>query len=212
MMYQRYVEHNFLKEFRIMKKQFAILSVCMLALLLAPMVWAQQVEITYVASQPEYEGQEKQIWAVFEEQNPDIKINMMSINESDSAAFVTRVVAGDPPADIMGNCAGALSKDTYQHFVNLRDIDFEWWDNYTYDVKNQYAIITGIEDFTPTVNPFQGFKFSFIFYEDLMEEAGLDPKGTVRTLDDLRAFLADLKAYVDQDPDVEYVWGCYTPS
>jgi ABC-type glycerol-3-phosphate transport system substrate-binding protein len=116
------------------------------------------------------------------------------------------VVAGDPPADIMGNCAGALDKDTYQHFVDLRTIDFEWWDNYTYDVKNQYSIITGIKDFTPTANPFQGFKFSFIFYEDLMEEAGLDPKGTVRTLDDLRAFLGDLKAYVDQDPDVEYVW------
>ena len=191
-----------------MKKRLIILStlVCMVSLLSGSFAPAQQMEVTYIASQPEYEAQEKQIWSVFEKQNPDIKMTVMTINESDATPIVTRVVAGDPPADIIGNTAGILTKETYQHFVNLLDIDFQWWDNYTYDVKHQYEKISGIKDFVPTANPFQGFKFSFIFYADMMEKAGLDPKGTVRTVDDLRDFLAKLKEFADADPQVEYVW------
>jgi len=191
-----------------MSKQRIILSslACLMSLLLASFVWAEQQVVTFVASQPEYEAQEKQIWSVFEKQNPDIKINVMSINESDTPAFITRVVAGDPPADILGNTAGIMTKETYQHFVNLLTVDFAWWDNYQYDVKHQYEKITGIKDYVPTANPFQGFKFSFIFYPDMMKKAGLDPKATVRTLDDLRTLLAKLKEFADQDPQVEYVW------
>jgi ABC-type glycerol-3-phosphate transport system substrate-binding protein len=113
-----------------MRTQRIILSavMCIIAVLLTSLVWAQQQTVTVVATQPEYEGQEKQIWSVFEKQNPDIKINMMSINESDAPAFVARVVAGDPPADIIGNTAGVMTKETYQHFVNLLTIDFPWWD------------------------------------------------------------------------------------
>jgi ABC-type glycerol-3-phosphate transport system substrate-binding protein len=38
-----------------------------------------------------------------------------------------------------------------------------------------------------------------------MTEAGLDPKKTVRTMDDLNKFLGDLKTYVDAHPNLNYV-------
>lgn len=155
------------------------------------------------ASQPEYMAKERQLWDIFEEQNPDIKINLFSINESEDAAFQARIAAGNPPG--LTSVMQAHTALTGEVALDLRTIDFKWWDNFSYDVKNAWANRIGV-DKCPIIQWASGPLASFLYYKDEMAKGGLDPT-TIRTVDDLDNFLADLKKYVDTRDDVDYVIG-----
>lgn len=152
---------------------------------------------------PEYDVYERQMWDLFEQKYPNIKINMRSYNEDEWPAFNARMAAGDPPADMSADIW--IEKEHLQYYANLEEIDFKNWDNYQYDAKSFFKDSFGI-DFVPAVNAYAGPFYTFLYYKDEMDKLGLDPKKTVRTLDDLRAFLAELKKHVDKSPDLNYVW------
>ena len=175
------------------------------------------VTIEVIATQPEYLEQDKQIWELYMEENPHVTIKVTALNEDQQTAFLARVAANEGPA-IMANGFPGPDKSTYKTFVNLLDIDYPYWDQLSYDGKGNFEVETGIAGYVPGVQLFNTFNFSFMYYNDEMEKAGLDP-AAMRTWDDVDAFLAELKTYVDKTDGLEYVldtgwhswvWGlCY---
>jgi len=177
----------------------------------------KEVTIEVVATQPEYLEQDKQIWELYMEENPNVTIKVTSLNEDQQTAFLARIAANEGPA-IMASGFPTADKSTYKTFVNILDIDYPYWDQLSYDGKTLFETETGIADYVPGIQLFNTFNFTFLFYEDEMEKAGLDPT-SIRTWDDVDNFLADLKVYVDKTDGLEYVldtgwhswvWGlCY---
>jgi len=180
-------------------KLYLFLTVVMLAGVTAAMGAPLVLEVR--ASQPEYMAKERQIWDVFEQQNSDIKINLFSINESEDAAFQARLAAGNPPG--FSSMAYAQSVKQGETMVDLKTVDFKWWDKFAYDIKNAWKKRYGV-DKVPIMQWSSGPLASFIYYKDEMAKAGLDPS-TIRTMADLDAFLAKLKQYVGTRSDLKYV-------
>jgi len=177
----------------------------------------QKVTIEVVATQPEYLEQDKQIWELYMEENPNVTIKVTSLNEDQQTAFLARIAANEGPA-IMANGFPTADKSTYKTFVDLRTIDYPYWDQLSYDGKKAFEMETGVEGYVPVIQLFNTFNFSFIYYKDEMKKAGLDPSA-IKTWDDVDAFLAELKVYVDKTDGIDYVldtgwhswvWGlCY---
>ncbi len=162
----------------------------------------EPVTLEVIASQPEYLAQEMEIWKIYMEENPHVTIELSAVNEDTAAAFNTQVASGDAP-DIQSYVG--VTKDTYKTYQNLADIDYPYWDLVQYDAQGVFAEANGTEEgFVPALYPFSGVTFSFIYYMDEMEKAGLAPRDTIRSMDDLDAFLADLKAYVDTQDEIKY--------
>ncbi|MEO1018274.1 MAG: ABC transporter substrate-binding protein [Pseudomonadota bacterium] len=161
----------------------------------------QDVVLEVSATQPEYFAQDRAIWDLYEDENPGVAIELFSINEDTEAAYQARVAGGDP-ADMRSLVFP--TKDNYQTYLNLAEIDFPWWDLMTYDAKTIFEQTDGVAGYTPAINVRDGLVFNFVYYADKMAEAGLDPS-SIRTVDELNAFLADLKTHVEGDPDLEYV-------
>ncbi len=163
---------------------------------------ATPVTLEIVASQPEYASQEQEIWNIYLEENPHVTIDLISVNEDTAAAYNTRVASGDAP-DIILN-AGVVKND-YNTYQNLADIGYPYWDLITFDAVNIFSVENGTEEgYVPCLNPFSGITFSFIFHEDEMTKAGLDPRANVRSMADFDAFLAELKPYVDSSDTLKY--------
>jgi len=185
-------------------KRFEKVFVLVLCLVLALSLAAQAAEVITLevaAEQPEYEAHERAIWNIFEKENPNIKIELSSYNEDAIPALYARIAGGNP-LDIATRMYA--TKDNYKQWVNLQDIDFQYWDNFTLDMKNEWSEATGIPDYTPVITPFAGLVVSFIYDANAMEVAGIDCSN-IRTWEDVDAMLAKLKAYVDSDPKLKYV-------
>ena len=167
---------------------------------IAPAAAAETV-LEISATQPEYFAQDRAIWDLYEDENPGIKIELFSINEDTEAAYQARVAAGDP-----GDMRSLIfpTRDNYKTYVNLLDVDYPHWDLFTYDVKNVFTNTHGVENYLPALNVRDGLFFNFVYYEDRMQDAGLDPTA-IASVDDLRDFLAKLKDYTDTQDDIEYV-------
>lgn len=172
----------------------------------APPPAPEVVELEVKSVQPEYSAQSRQIWDVYQEMNPHVKISLIDVNEDTQAAYDARIAAGNP-ADI--DTQAACTKENYQIYTNLLTIPEFPWEIFHDGAKTAFEEIYGIPDYVPMVNPFAGYYWTFIFYKDKMAEAGLDPKNTVKTMEDLDQFLVALKQHVDENPDVDYVldWG-----
>ncbi|MDD4493150.1 MAG: ABC transporter substrate-binding protein [Eubacteriales bacterium] len=165
----------------------------------------EDVVLEVVVTDPEYMAKEREIWDLYEEEHKNVKINLISVNEDQAAAFDARIAAGTP-SDIMSKRTN-VSKDDYQKFVNLQEIDYPYWDLFNFDIKNAFSKSQGISDnYSPVLSVWAGKYYSFLFYEDEMQKAGLDPVESVKSLDDLDKFLADLKAYVEGGSEFSYVF------
>ena len=164
----------------------------------------EDVEIEVVASNPEYEAQEREAWSVYEKANPNVKIKLVSFN--DENALQTRIAGGDPPA-ICTRIYGELDKTTYKNYVNLMEINYPYLDKLQIDPKAGFEKETGIKDYMPTLVTVGSWgRWAFLYHKDEMDKAGLNPRDTVKTMDDLDKFLVDLKGYVDKTPSIKYVW------
>jgi ABC-type glycerol-3-phosphate transport system substrate-binding protein len=204
------------EEFQTMRRPISSASFALSAVMSLNAAAQEPVELEFVSTLGEYEFQYRGILDLYEEENPHVTIKLSTINEDTEAAFNARVAAGDVP-DILEQVFP--DKDNYQTYVNLLDVEVENWDLLTYDGRHVFAEVNGIEDYAPAFNvqisPFR----SFVYYKDKMGEAGLDPK-SIRTVPELMEFMAELKTFVDQDPDIDYVldagwlpggWGRFNP-
>ncbi|MDD4188512.1 MAG: ABC transporter substrate-binding protein [Eubacteriales bacterium] len=193
-----------------MKRTIKVLSL-LVALVLMTTVFAacgkaeEQVELEVVVTDPEYMAKEREIWDLYEAEHENVKINLISVNEDQAAAFDARIAAGNP-SDIMCKRTN-VSKDDYKTYVNLQEIDYPYWDSFIYDIKSAFSEVQGISDeYSPVLSVWAGKFYSYLLYEDEMEKAGLDPVNDVRSLEDLDSFLADLKTYVDGNDEIDYVF------
>lgn len=169
----------------------------------APTQAAAPVEISVVASQPEYMAQEQAIWKVYTDKNPNVTIKMTSVNEDTAAAFNAQVAAGNAP-DIQSFVGSSVTKDNYKTYTNLLNIGYPDFDKFSYDVKTSWSTSTGVADYLPVLAVTGGPTFSFIYYSDMMDKTGLKPRDTIRSMADLDKFLADLKVYCDAN-SIPYV-------
>jgi len=149
---------------------------------------AQQVTLD-VMSLAEYEGPYKEIWSAFEEEYPDIKINVFSINEDTAAAYEAKVAGGYLPAiELTQETQIFFKRDNYQMAVDLSTVDFQWWDKWTYDVKNAWPKLFGLPG-PRSLDVFQGYVMTWQYNAELMDEAGLDPVRDVKTWADLEKWM-----------------------
>jgi len=154
----------------------------------------------------EYEGPYREIWNVFEAKHPGIKINAFSINEDTAAAHEAKVAAGYLPAiELTQEMQIFANKDNYEMFLNLSSFDFPWWDRWTYDVKNAWSDMFGLPG-PRTLDVFQGIVLTWMWREELMEKAGLDPRRDVKTWDDMKKWLDEGTAWAKATPGVDHFW------
>ena len=163
---------------------------------------AESFELEVVATNPEYEAQEAEVWAMYEKENPNIKISLISVNETNRNAFSARVSAGDPPN--IESSTQIIDKNNYKLYSDLSKINYPYWDKINVDSKSLFKQETGI-DYVPCLDLYGARDFTFVYYEDEMEKAGLNPKESVRSMEDLDKFLADAKAYLDKTGRADYV-------
>ena len=168
---------------------------------------AEEVTLEMVTNLPEYDNGYRQLLDIYEAQNPGVKVNLSSFTENTEAAFLTKVAGGYLPAieKIPENSGRTVGRDNYQEFVNLSEIDFPWFDRWTYDVKNTWADRYGLPG-PRTLDVFQGIVVSMIYHRDVMEGTGWDPQKDIKTLDDFETFLDDLVKFVEADPNLDFPW------
>ncbi|MDH3675730.1 MAG: substrate-binding domain-containing protein, partial [Anaerolineae bacterium] len=129
-----------------------------------------------IMSLAEYEGPYREIWNVFEATHPDIKINVFSINEDTAAAHEAKVAGGYLPAiELTQEMQIFFDKNNYEMAVNLGELDFPWWDRWQFDVKNVWSDLHGLPG-PRSLDVFQGFVMTWQYNQELMDQAGLDPR------------------------------------
>jgi len=163
---------------------------------------AKEVVLDIMASQQEYLNAERQIWDIYEAEHPGVKINLFAINEDQEAAFEAKMAGGYVPAMIVYGTP--VDASNYKNFVNLLDVDFKWFDRWQYDVRHAEENLTGVPG-VYTLDPYQGYFFTWMYHADLMDELGLDPRA-IKTQADLTQFLADCTEAVSKRDDIDYCW------
>jgi ABC-type glycerol-3-phosphate transport system substrate-binding protein len=163
------------------------------------------VTLEIQASNPEYNNAERQMWDIFEEKYPNIKVELFDVNEDTMAAFQAKVAGGYTPAFAQGWAfATAINKDNYANFLDMSTITEIPWDKFTNDpvgtANKKYG--WGLRGFAP----FKGFTFTWVYHADLMEAAGLDPRESVKTFDDLKAWLQAGTDWVKTRDDLDFFW------
>jgi ABC-type glycerol-3-phosphate transport system substrate-binding protein len=165
---------------------------------------AEPFELEVIAQNPEYEAVEQQLWEIYEEENPNVTVTVSSINEDQTSSFMAKVAAGDVP-HISYSQFPEPDAENYTYWVDLRTIDYPYWDELQgFDPKSIFKTATGV-DYVPGIPWIGGRYIAFIYHEDEMKKAGLNPRETVRSWADMDAFLAEFKKYVDSTSEVEYV-------
>lgn len=165
------------------------------------------VTLDVTTSQPEYLNLERQIWDIFERDNPDIKINLFAVNEDEYAALQARIAGGYIPhiATTPTITADGSPLETYQLFMNLSELsdeDFPWWDRWTFDIKNAFTNIYGVPG--PRALDIQApWTCSWVWHQDLMEQAGLDPQ-SVTTWEEFQALIEQGNEWAKSNPDVDF--------
>lgn len=167
---------------------------------------AAEVTLDVMAPVAEYEGAYREIWNVFEAQNPGIKINLFSINEDTAAAHEAKVAGGYLPAfENTQEMQIFFNKDNYELATNLSEIDFPWWDRWTYDVKNAWADLYELPG-PRSLDIYQGFVMTWQYNGDLMEQAGLDPHNDVKSWADMEKWLDEGTEWANKTDGVDYFW------
>jgi ABC-type glycerol-3-phosphate transport system substrate-binding protein len=156
------------------------------------------------ASNPEYHNAERQIWDLFEEEYPNIKVELFDVNEDTQDAFRAKIAGGYTPAFANSWMFGEINKDTYAEFLDLSTITEIPWDKFTHDPANKANEMFGFG--LRAFSPFKGFTFTWVYHADLMEEAGLNPREDVKTRDDLKAWLQAGTEWAKTRDDLDYFW------
>jgi len=165
----------------------------------------EPVTLVYLAYQPEYRSAEQQIWDIYEEENPNVKIEIIEANEDGSAELIAKIMAGEAP-HIGGHSLPGLNLETAHLYYNLTQFDIPYLDDLASDEVALTKELLNIDGLL-SLNVFQGRRFTWVWHKDLLRNAGLlDQAEAMTTWDNVDAFLAALKTYVDGTSDVDYVF------
>lgn len=168
----------------------------------------EKVTLDIMSPVAEYEGPYREIWNVYEAENPGVKINLFSINEDTAAAHEAKVAGGFLPAfENTQEMQIFFNKDNYQLAVDLSTFPFQWWDRWEFDVKNAWSELFNLPG-PRSLDIFQGFVMTWQYNGDLMDKAKLDPYTDVKieTFEDLKNWLDEGAKWVKATPGVDYFW------
>lgn len=171
---------------------------------------AEEVTLDVVTDLPEYESQFRQIFDVYMEQNPGVTVNLSTHSEDGIPAFQAKIAGGympameRTPASVPG---GYISLDNYKNFVDLSTIDFPHFDRWTYPVETMFTDQYGVSG-PRSLDPFEGYQMTWMYHEDLLGPAGLDPRERgIKTWEELKQWLDDgTKWAQDNDVGVTMFW------
>ena len=168
---------------------------------------AEEIMLEVSSSNPEYSNAERQIWDLYEAENPNVKIEIFDVNEDTEAAFRAKLAGGYTPAIVTQYACHPerINKGNYSMFVDLSTIDYPYWDRFTYDAEHAWPDTLGLPG-PRSIQWSAGFVFSWMFHKDLMEEAGLDPRSDVKTWSDLKDFLQAGTEWANANPDLDFFW------
>jgi ABC-type glycerol-3-phosphate transport system substrate-binding protein len=169
---------------------------------------AEEVTLDFVTIVNEYAGPYRQIWDIFQEENPGIKMKVLTENMDTLPAYNAKRAGGYFPAleDIwLSGGERTANRDNYERWVDLSTTEFPWWDRWTYDVKNRWPDVYRLPG-PRSVDPFQGNVVSFMYRVDAMDKVGWDPQKEVKTLDDLKKLCEDLRKFAEEDASLDYGW------
>jgi ABC-type glycerol-3-phosphate transport system substrate-binding protein len=154
---------------------------------------AEGVALEVVMDTPEYQNQHQQILDLFSEEHPEATVTLITHSEDGQPAYVAKVAGGYIPA--METCWASgnsyrVNLDTYQNHIDLSTIDYPYFGDFLYDLENSWSNIYG-ESGPRVIDPYLGVVLTWMFHEDLLEPAGLNPIGRVNTWEDLKNWLAE---------------------
>ena len=166
----------------------------------------EDVTLEVRSTNPEYENAERQIWDIFEAENPGVKIELFSVNEDQWGTHDAKVAGGWLPDIELVVHKKDVNRDNYANFVDLSTIDFQWFDRWQWDVRNTWPEMFQISG-PRALDFYQGIAVGFIYHKDIIDDmGGWNPQQDIKTLDDLDKFLTDLNSYVAENPDVDFGW------
>jgi len=169
----------------------------------APAAGAVTLDIMSLA---EYEGVYREVWNIFEATNPGIKINVFSINEDTAAAHEAKVAGGYLPAiELTQEMQIFFDKNNYEMAVNLGELDFPWWDRFTFPFKTAWSDMHKLPG-PRSLDLFQGFVITWQYNSELMEQSGLNPETDVKTWEDLEKWLDEGTAWAAKTDGVDYFY------
>lgn len=170
---------------------------------------SQPVTLDVVHTLPENNSAFRQIFDIFEAENPGVKINQIAHSEDGQNAYAAKVAGGFVPAlemTVSTSDQFVINQDTYKGFVNLAELDFPYWDRFTYDAKNAWSDRYGIPG-VYAIDVFSGLIWTWVYNEELMKKAGLNPRDEVKTWEDFEKFLdAGTKWAKSKDSGVSFFW------
>lgn len=155
-----------------------------------------------LVSNPEYLNPFVQLWGLFEKEHPGVKISCFALNEDTEATFNAKIAGGYTPAITI---AYGVDANNYQHYVNIGELDFPWFDRWDYDVKNTWSQLYGLPG-PRTLDPIKGFALTWLYHEEIMEKTGMDPRREVQTWQDLKNFLNQGTRWARQTKEVDFFW------
>jgi hypothetical protein len=166
---------------------------------------AETVVLEKGAVQPEYANAEAQIWDVYMAQNPNVTVELFTVNEDTQAAFQAKVEGGYTPAFApTWHFTPLIDAQNVDTFLDLSSIDFEWWDRLNTDPLNNVPALFGWGPVT--IDIFSGFIFTWEYHKDLMEQAGLNPREGVKTWQDLKDWLQAGTDWANATDGVDFFW------
>ncbi len=170
---------------------------------------AGAVTLDVIMDTPEYQNQHRQIFDIFEQENAGVKINFTTHSEDGQPAYVAKVAGGYVPAMESVWSSGnsfKLNKDTFKNAVDLSTIDYPYFDQFTYALKTAWSDIYG-ESGPRCIDAFNGPVMTWMFHEDMLDKAGLNPIGKVKTWDDLKNWLDEGSKWAKTpDSGVQFFW------
>jgi len=174
---------------------------------------AEGLTLEVVMDTPEYQNQHQQILDLFSEENPGVTVTLITHSEDGQPAYVAKVAGGYTPA--METCWSSgnsyrVNLDTYQNHIDLSTIDYPYFDEFLYDLKNTWANTYG-QSGPRVIDPYLGVVMTWMFHEDVLEAAGLNPIGRVNTWEDLKTWLDEGSQFAKSEGKLFWDQGWLNP-
>jgi ABC-type glycerol-3-phosphate transport system substrate-binding protein len=163
-----------------------------------------------VFSLSEWEAMDRELWDIFEEENPDIKISLFSHSEPGVPAYKAKLAGGYCPAmDTAGSILGSIDQNNYEDYVDLSvDLpEYPYWDQFSYDAKNAWSQAYGLPG-PRGIGPIMGWVGTWMYHKDIMQKAfpGFD-RTQIKTWDDVLKWLDEgTKWAKTSDSGVQFFW------
>ena len=162
-----------------------------------------EFKLEFLTQLPEYAAGYQQIWDLYLAENPHISFEMLTYTEGAAAEALDAKRAGGwfPSID----SRFLINQHNYQELLNLLETDFPWFDRWTYDVKTAWANTFRVDNYLPVISHSNNYILGWLYHQDLMEKAGLDPN-QIKTWEDFEKFLDEGSKWAAADGEVDYFW------